>query len=527
MKFKKLTTLFCAVAILATLIFGMALPASAEDVVSDKCGENVKWTLNTTTGKLTIGGFGAMTSAIPDYYKDVIKTVIVESNVTSLCDGAFSSFQNLTDITIAPTVSSIGNFAFSNCVSLESIELPNNLKALGENAFYYCENLKTVSLGNGLTTIKEDTFFGCKNLNEVKVGNKVHTIETQAFALCSNLTNIYLPKTLKSVEFSAFSGCENLKNVYIEDVAAWCNIDFDSRDSNPLHYADQLYLNNTLVTELVIPQGVTEIKEYAFGNLKSCSTIALPASLQKIGFSVFNDAFQIKQIIYCGSVEEYRKIESETTFYSAILSYHRAGNDVTVLKPPTHTEEGEQSYRCEFCEKEETSAIEKLKEHTYTYVPVDQFAHKSVCECGHILQSYTTHTRNEGTVLVEATHLTQGEISFTCVDCGEIWKEYSKKLPDHSYTEIEKYSEAQHAQKCACGNAIYADHNWDDGVVVTPASKDNAGLEAYTCTDCGETKTEIIPQKEEEGCNATLLDNSAFLLLIGGAMLVMLKKKSK
>lgn len=353
----------------------------------------------------------------------------------------------------------------------------------------------------------------------------ITSICENAFSELNNLTSVYIAPTVQTIGTNAFSSCRNLKSVYIDDMAAWCNITFASMQSNPLCYADDFYLNNVLLTEeLIIPQGVEIIKSYVFYNWSSYSTLILPSSLKTIGVSNFNLPQHIEQVIYCGTEEEYRKNIWED-FGNAEISYHRLG-DITVTKEPTHTETGEQCASCDICNQELTSPIEKLKEHTYTYVPVDQFAHKSVCECGHILQSYTTHTRNEGTVLVEATHLTQGEISFTCVDCGESWKEYSKKLPDHSYTAIEKYSEAQHAQKCACGNAIYEDHNWDDGVVVTPASKDNAGLEAYTCTDCGETKTEIIPQKEGEGCNATLLDNSAFLLLIGGAMLTLLKKRS-
>ena len=36
-------------------------------------------------------------------------------------------------------------------------------------------------------------------------------------------------------------------------------------------------------------------------------------------------------------------------------------------------------------------------------------------------------------------------------------------------------------------------HNWDNGVVTTPATEDSAGVKTYTCSRCKTTKTEVIP----------------------------------
>ena len=63
---------------------------------------------------------------------------------------------------------------------------------------------------------------------------------------------------------SAFWRCSSLTSVYITDIAAWCNIDFENEYSNPLYYADNLYVNNELIKDLVIPEGVTEIPQAAF-----------------------------------------------------------------------------------------------------------------------------------------------------------------------------------------------------------------------------------------------------------------------
>ena len=53
---------------------------------------------------------------------------------------------------------------------------------------------------------------------------------------------------------------------------------------------------------------------------------------------------------------------------------------------------------------------------------------------------------------------------------------------------------------CDCGNS-YTDtetaalgHKWDDGKVTTEATEDAEGVRTFTCTACGETKTESIPK---------------------------------
>ena len=69
-----------------------------------------------------------------------------------------------------------------------------------------------------------------------------------------------------SIGWNAFSGCSSLTAVHISDISAWCNIKFSDYYDNPLYYTDNLYLNGELVTELIIPEGVTSIGNYAFYN---------------------------------------------------------------------------------------------------------------------------------------------------------------------------------------------------------------------------------------------------------------------
>ena len=92
---------------------------------------------------------------------------------------------------------------------------------------------------------------------------------------------------MTSIGGYAFSGCSGLKEVHITDLAAWCAIEFGVNSANPLYYAHNLYLNDELITDLVIPDGVTSISEYAFRDCSSLTSITIPNSVTSIGIVAF------------------------------------------------------------------------------------------------------------------------------------------------------------------------------------------------------------------------------------------------
>ena len=76
-------------------------------------------------------------------------------------------------------------------------------------------------------------------------------------------------------------------------MAAWCKIEFYDEGTNPLYYAKKLYLNEELVTDLVIPDGTTKIGSYVFFAYESLTSVTIPDSVTSIG----NYAFA-----YCGQL---------------------------------------------------------------------------------------------------------------------------------------------------------------------------------------------------------------------------------
>ena len=230
------------------------------------------------------------------YYCDGLKSVVIPNSVTSIGEYAFDSCYGLTSIEIPNSVTSIGFSAFSGCTGLTSIEIPNSVTSIGGSAFSYCYYLKSIEIPNSVTSIGRYAFYECYGLTSIVIPNSVTSIGEYAFSYCDGLTSVVIPNSVTNIGKSAFEGCESLDEVHITDLAAWCNIDFFNYNANPLCCAKNLYLNGTLVTDLIIPEGVTAIKSYAFSECSSLKSITIPNSVTSIGYIAFLRCYGLTSI---------------------------------------------------------------------------------------------------------------------------------------------------------------------------------------------------------------------------------------
>ncbi len=182
-------------------------------------------------------------------------------------------------------VVAIGEAAFQAC-SMKTITIPNSVVEIREVAFRGSGYLSEVTIPESVTYIGNGAFQSCSSLASVNLGS-VAQIGLFAFRDCSNLKTIEIPSSVKSIGSSAFSGCTSLSGVYITDIAAWCDIEFSYKDSNPLSFAKRLYIDNKLVTDLVIPEGVDSIGDYAFSECNNLKTVSFPSSVVSSGYNAF------------------------------------------------------------------------------------------------------------------------------------------------------------------------------------------------------------------------------------------------
>ncbi len=216
MKIKKKIWMIAVALTLFTVLF--AIGASAE-TVSGTSG-NMDWSLDTSTGELTISGSGEMTSAwnVADYNDSVTK-IIVEEGVTALCKKAFNSLTQEFTISLPSTLEKIDG-DFNNCTKLTSVTFAEDgsLKAIYAWSFSGCSALKEVKLPNNAETkVYNGAFNNCRKLTSVALGDKTTSILGNAFNNCSALTEIVIPAFVGTLgdatNGSAFNGCSALAKV--------------------------------------------------------------------------------------------------------------------------------------------------------------------------------------------------------------------------------------------------------------------------------------------------------------------------
>ena len=186
-------------------------------------------------------------------------------------------------------VSEIKSGAFAGCDELTSVSIPNSVSRIGAGAFRECSRLATVEIPESLTQLQKETFKGCGSLANIVLPENVKKIGEFAFSGCYNLASVTIPESLEAIADCAFLDCNSITSVHVGDMGAWCGISFSNNSSNPLCYGARLYLDGKLVTELIIPDGVQEIKERAFYRCSSLTSVAIPQGMKSIGRDAFSD----------------------------------------------------------------------------------------------------------------------------------------------------------------------------------------------------------------------------------------------
>ena len=230
------------------------------------------------------------------YFPNTLKKVII-TNEKYVAVSAFAYCSTIEYIVLNEGIEVIENSAFSNCNSLVNITLPSTFSTINKSTFLGCTSLKEIIIPEGVEEIGEYSFDSCSSLENVVIGDTVTKIDQHAFSGCTGLKSITIGKKVNAIEDYAFSGCASLKKVNIVDLANYCAIKMDtynvSEQASPFYYGADLYINNQLVKELIIPEGVTEINDAHFYN-SNITSLILPSTV----YNVSNKAFYNCKIEY-------------------------------------------------------------------------------------------------------------------------------------------------------------------------------------------------------------------------------------
>lgn len=250
--------------------------------------------------------------------------VLYTGAVTEIAAGAFQGCTNLETLELVPTITTVGDYAFAGCTSLNNIDV-SNVTSFGVDAFNGCTSLQSVTLSNSLTAIPNEMFYNCSALQNVVVPATVASIGNAAFYGCRNLYSIEIPAAVTTVGAQAFMGNSNMRVVTINggvtsfgndafkssnniaqvnyngDLAQWFGITFDNMLANPATRSHSLTVNGTLLTDLVIPAGVTSVNAFAFYQNTNIESITIPASVTRIDSAAFGRLTNLRRIVLEGN----------------------------------------------------------------------------------------------------------------------------------------------------------------------------------------------------------------------------------
>lgn len=212
----------------------------------------------------------------------------------------------------------IAHAAFAYIDSLVSVNLPSSLRTIGNAAFAYCNGLKSIVMPEGLTTIDVSAFYNCENLASITVPSTVTTIGTSAFAYCHNLEEFnYNAATIADYGYdndiftdTGIAGKGIKVTIGNKVTVIPARLFYPTQSARPPKITELVFEEGSVcqrigvsafayayyLKNLTLPEGLTNIDNYAFDYSYSLESIDFPNTLTRIGNYAFQHCYGLKSI---------------------------------------------------------------------------------------------------------------------------------------------------------------------------------------------------------------------------------------
>ena len=270
----------------------------ASVVDSGNCGteeheSELTWSLD-SDGVLRVSGYGSMNdysgfNVCPwENHKDQIKKIIIDYGITNIGGHAFEKCEKLSSVSIPNTITNIGDCTFRDCTDLTSVVIPDSVTVIGKAAFYCCSSLSSVTILGDDINIGLWTFDKTPWIEEKQKENPLVIVNNTLILGVTCSGDVIIPDNVTRICDYAFLQANLLNSVIIPESV---------KNIGEFAFCDCKRLKSVIISE-----GITNIKEYTFGYCDSLLSVTLPDSLTNIDPYAFSSCDELVSVTIPGNV---------------------------------------------------------------------------------------------------------------------------------------------------------------------------------------------------------------------------------